>query len=90
MNQIRGEVSLNNKSSLNESVYCQTSIQSGVYLILLLVLSVTFNLAILGVLFSNKELRYSTNKFLIALMLVCLLGSMSDLPFTILQSLSCG
>ena len=86
-----------NKKKMNSSLTileptmsCKTSLHWGIYLSVLFMLSLTINSGVLAIVFINKELRSTTNKFLIAMMLVCLIGTVTDLPLLIIKNFSCG
>ena len=85
------EINLNSSlTTVGETMRCKTSVHWGIYLSVLFLLSFTINSGVLALVFSNKELRLTTNKFLIAMMLVCLIGTVTDLPLLIIKNFSCG
>ena len=76
-------------TTLEETISCRKFFHWGVYLSILFLVSFAVNFGFLVVILKKKEFRRTTNKFLVGMILVCLIGTLSDLPLLIIKSFSC-
>ena len=69
---------------------CDTSIIWGVYGIVLMFICFSLNSSLLGIILFNEDLRYTANKFIVAMLSTALIGSVTDLPLLVIKNFSCG
>lgn len=76
-----------NETSVLE--YCYQMKLAAVYLIILFLVSIIINSTLLLVIYRNKELRTSFNKFIVTLTILNLAGTLFELPIAILNHFYC-
>ena len=61
----------------------------GVYLTFILITGVSLNSFLLSIFFVKRELRTPLNKFFIAIIVINLIGLVTEIPLVILSSFNC-